>query len=650
MTAPADGIERDVNGDPIIPLSNRNIGQEIKDTLKSGPAQKMLKWTGPQAIVSGLSSPPPQTTWVAPDKEDPGDVGSQQANDSFKSTTSRLQNLRRPFNTARGDGASFRPESYSRASTGGDEIYEKTFKTDPAVSDAAQTDLANTKAQHASAVAEFYKGQSERDTATAAAMKQRAQEDQVNIAARQKKLDDATQFYTNDLADQGKFWTNPGNIVSAIAFSLMPIFSNDPAVGARLINQAIDRDMANRQHAAQGTLGALSSNLAGYHKIAGDRQAGDLLARAEAHRIAAQEIARIGAQFEGPLAQKQMAANIADQTQKRDLFQMEFHKHNNYIEAAREDARLTAARARGPGGFTPGIAHLGGHAEATGGPLNTAVTGGLGKTGIPSTAGGNMTPTTKALVKTGGLNGVAKGLSSGVIDADQAEEGARSWIYAQAVSLGIDPDKHQKAVWDDADKQVAPMADRMKLNSDSRVKISELQTRMKGIEGLMGAKDPNDFVSLAQKIGMPDVFLQKYATIMRSSPDAAKTRAAELEQAKMEAVAHFKQDFAGVINASRHELFGGALSTGEKSSFAAEIDLSMPWNDQKNYLAGRSRALQAYVDSQSAALTNPAARILWEVGSAGQTRGQFNELARPEVSKPGEPKLIGPQRLGPVER
>ncbi len=550
----------------------------------------------------------------------------------------------------------YEKEGESYAAVGGKGLYDETFnqKTGgPARQAQARRDLADVQGERSGALAKFYAEQTERDTRAAAVMKQKAAEDQANIQARQQKLDEATQFYTNDLADQGKFWTNPGNIVSAIAFSMMPIFSNDPTIGAKLINQAIDRDMANRQHAAQGTLGALQSNLAGYHKIAGDRQAGDLLAQAEAHRIAAQEIARIGAQFEGPMAQKQMAANIADQQQRRDIAQMEFWKHNNHIEAAKEDPRLTAARARGPGGFQTGVAHLGGQTPETGGPQATAVTGGLGTTGIPSTAGGNMSPTAKALVKAGGLNGLSKGLSTGAIKGSEAEEGMRTWLFNQAVAAHKDPDTYAQAAFAQADKELAPMAERMGANAASRQKISELQSRMHAIEALANAKgkDPNDFVPLARKLGVPPFLMEKYDVIVRGDPHAAKNKAAELEQWRMQAVAHFQQDFAGVINQARHELYGGAVSAGEQKSFGSEIRADMPWNDQVNYLNGRSKGLQAFVDSQAAAITNPVARVTYQVSSAGS--GKFNQLPRAAVSGPAsqQPAPYGPPRpLGPVGR
>lgn len=163
---------------------------------------------------------------------------------------------------------------------------------------------ARAQSEEGKALAEAYGKQSEEAAMRLADMRSRQQLEQQEMAAREQEIQQRTASYTKDLADSGKFWRNPGNVLSAIAFSLMPIAAGgrDPEIGIRLVNQAIESDLAQRRQLADGHLGALRSNLSEYRKIAGDRQAGDQLAHSEALKVAALDVQRIGAQFQGAKA------------------------------------------------------------------------------------------------------------------------------------------------------------------------------------------------------------------------------------------------------------------------------------------------------------------------------------------------------------
>ncbi len=606
---------------------NEGVGLALRPTAGgSPPAVSVTQGPGKPAVADTDNG------W-APDKVDPGTPGDFGADDAGALKVAKDLNFERPLGPAGGAAAWFRNQGYSYAPVGGEEAYKKAFVDDPAASDTAQRDLASTKAQHSSAVADFYKAQTERDTQAAADIKQRTLEDQQNMAARQQKLDEATQFYTNDLQDQGKFWTNPGNIVSAIAFSMMPIFSNDPTIGAKLINQAIDRDMANRQHAAQGTLGALQSNLAGYHKIAGDRQAGDLLARAEAHRIAAQEIARIGAQFEGPLAQKQMAANIADQMQRRDVAQMEFYKQNVHVDAKQMDPRLHAASYQGPGGYKKGIPLGGAPTDSQADASGTSHLGTIQGTPTTADTSGKLTPTTKAIINAGGLNGVAKGQKAGVVKQDELEESVRSAIMAKAISQGLNPDKYFETKMGEARKELAPFSAAISANAGARVMTANLMTKMAIIEKLEkeNGKDPSSFISWSEK-NLPRSAVTQYRQIFGTDPSQAKNRSEEFAAWRQTQVQALERQLAGVINLHIRELSGGAVSDQEKGRVDVEISPQSSWRDQVGFLNDKSKQLQAFVDAQSGALS-PVAMIYYRHASNG---GKFNNLLRPGQPGPAQ--------------
>lgn len=616
---------------------------------RQGAGQALLDAAPPvRDFIQGTGGPKPAA--VGPEPADlglPGDPGNQTARDFGEGVSQKTMNFERPFESPQA-AEFFRKEGYSKAPVGGAALYDEAFIHAPKRREQAEGELAGLRGDQSKALSDFYSKQSESEITTAAAAKQSAQEDQVNLKARQQRLDEAANYYTNDLADQGKFWQNPGNIVSAIAFSLMPIFSNDPTIGVKLINQAIDRDMANRQHAANQTLGALQSNLSGYQKIAGDRQAGDLLARAEAHRIAAQQIQQISMSYESPIAKKQAQVAIEDQKVRQAAAQMDFYKANIHVDAKKMDPRLDAASVQGgPNGYNSGIAPLGGipAPQSAGGPQPTAVMGELGKTGLATTAGnGKMAPTTAALLNTGGLAGVNKGVSKGVVHGDQLEEATRSFIYKQAISMHKDPNVHFHDEIGKANQELATAAPLIAKNASSGAIISSLQTRMKVIEDLeaSGRRDPNDFVGYARKVGLPDYLIKQYDQITGGDPRNAKNKAEELAKWKADSIRGLEQHMAMAINQNIHDLSGGAVNVSEQGRLDKEISPSMPWQQQKSFVDMKSKALQAYVDAQARGIANPVAQALYRINSTG---GKLNDLERPGRPGPATPPGYG---KGPV--
>lgn len=209
------------------------------------------------------------------------------------------------------------PASHDMAVYGGEQgeqNYEQAFDisgTEDALMRKAQIEEAGEARK-----AEVLGQTAQRERSAMAAAAARRAEMQQEYSARQAEIDATAQMYTADLANQNKFWQNPGNIISSIALSLMPIFGGDPAAGAKLINQNIERDMANRRAVADTHMGALRSNLSAYRQMMGDVAAGDALAMSEAHRIAAMEIERVGAQMKSETA-KQNAAILSEEFKRK---------------------------------------------------------------------------------------------------------------------------------------------------------------------------------------------------------------------------------------------------------------------------------------------------------------------------------------------
>lgn len=213
----------------------------------------------------------------------------------------------------------------------GKERFEQATDTAPAMATEAIQEGAENQDQEGKELARFYKNEQDRASNMQANIVQRRQEDIFGEQQRQKEIEDRTRTYSQNLADRGAFWKNPGNIIAAIGFALMPFASEDKAIGIKLLDNAIQSDFNTRKTLADRELGELRSNLTGYRQIAQNRQSGDLLAQAEAYRIAAMEVQRIAASYQGPKAIAASKAMIAELTQKSNMLAMQAYRSNVYV-------------------------------------------------------------------------------------------------------------------------------------------------------------------------------------------------------------------------------------------------------------------------------------------------------------------------------
>lgn len=190
---------------------------------------------------------------------------------------------------------------------GGKEKWDEILKRGEELGSAIDAG-AEAEAQKSTALADYVTREKARQDEVQAQVRARQLENQAEIAKQQKQIQDATERYSNDLADRGQYWKNPGNILSAIGAAFMVLASDDKAIGVKLIQQQMNADFNQRKALADMSLGEMRSNLAAYRQIAGDRDLGDRLAQADQNRIMAMEIDRIGQQFQGPIAKAKAAA------------------------------------------------------------------------------------------------------------------------------------------------------------------------------------------------------------------------------------------------------------------------------------------------------------------------------------------------------
>jgi hypothetical protein len=205
-----------------------------------------------------------------------------------------------------GERVNFRPAFGPEGEAGFQSMKDRVNQLDQAIYEGGEAQAKGEEAKE-----QFYVGEKQRQQEALAALKESQLQRQQEYQAKVEQLNQATQRYSNDLADQGKFWRNPGSILAAIGAVFLAgagARNGDPGLGLRTIQHAIDSDFAARKTAADMHLGALRSNLEAYRQLMGDKDAGDKLAYIESQRIAAMELNRIASQFQGPLYRAKAAA------------------------------------------------------------------------------------------------------------------------------------------------------------------------------------------------------------------------------------------------------------------------------------------------------------------------------------------------------
>lgn len=543
--------------------------------------------------------------------------------------------------------AYYEPEGRTYTPTGGKKLYDEAFTNAPGRRTAALNAEADVNAQKYGALEQHYADQAQKDQAAMAAFAARRQQEQEEILQRQQALDKATQFYSQDLADTGKFWHSPANIIGAISASLLAMNApGDPSIGVRLVNQAIDRDMAQRQNAANMHLGALRSNLAGYQKIAGDREAGDLLAQSEAHRMAAQEVARISARFEGPLAQKRAQVIIEDQNTKAAALQMEFYNRYNHINPSKMDKGLHNARAIGG---TNGWTQLGGEdvspvAAAQGVVDNTHTTANTGDTGKFSKG---VTPAQQAVLKVGGAPVLEKVIENRAMSNNDVDVAVKRLAMAEANRKYHGAPGAWEKYLAEMDDHAKGVAEKLQPKAQTRALVAGLRSQLDIVakSESQDGRDVEDFISWSRK-NMPQSWLNQYDQLNAKSHNGDERAAEELARRRSEAGRRLYGRIAAVMNEHRHELFGGSQTAPELASGAKEITENSPIGDIRQWLDVKSASLQREYEAGLVGLPPLAKVLVRKRLNYGNNTGKLSAPGMPGPAQAPAPKLEG-QVSGP---
>ena len=590
----------------------------VRDARNAANAQRQFTAQGPQP------------TEVPPLTEIPGETGGGQS----VSEGGALENLMKTGMFPRlmgpgGSGSVVMPEGQNFLPFGGKDKWQ-TVEQRPAEIEGAIQAGAKAEEDLGNAKADFYKRQQAKQQEELAILKQRQMERAQEFELRQKQIDDATRAYTNDLADTGKYWRNPGHIISAIGAAILAAGSpGDPGIGVRIITNAVNQDYKQRQELAQMHLGELRSGLADYRKIAGDAELGDKLAYAESNRVAAMELERIGGQFQGPIARAKAAAISKELMRNYEVQMAQLHAQMIYNRAQKQDPGILAVmKATGEGtngvGWTP-------YDQKTGKPLVTAAPpNSTGPTGIPNGLGGKVMPglsdeTKQALEKRapGVLAEYESSRNELIRRAAAASRGNPDKFNSEMERLEGDLEKDIKNVAVAAQPFVENMNGLRRLKQD--MKVLELTSQRLGItpDALIGSKSDSIF---------SDSFMDKYHGIMRvwAAKDPANANAYQREeQAVADAVARFRQEKAGVGNAYIHANAGGNVTAGE--SVRMQQYLGFGWRGIQNFVDDQSQRTQAGYEGALNTAGTPAARAIYRVR---QGLGS-NYLDAPGISKPG---------------
>lgn len=589
------------------------------DAVDVNPVLRQKLGLTPEGLPQAYGPPAPPEEQPFPGT--PGNLdANQEAVNSILSGMA-LDNALAPAGPTGGPKAFYAPGHEEYTQLGGREgksLFQEAYGTGPddgpkklqaavRASDVAQGDRAD-------AMAKFYEGEAQRATQTAAARKMAMQQDQAELQARRAKLEQATQFYTDDLADRGQFWANPGNILAAISFSLMPIFSNDPTVGVKLINQAIQQDLDNRRANAQGTLGALRSNLDGYRQLVGDRQAGDQLAEAEARRVAATEVERIAAKFESPISKARAEAAIQSlRMQAAQGYMQAYSQGHIYTPAQKADPNVYAMRTQGfDGAFSP-INSEEKSSQGVGAGTNSLLKG-----GSPSVAesgkgfDGRVAPVDKALVKAGAsVDTIAKKALAGrfpgsenALAAYEASVNRMATNMANGQASGPAFNKARQVILNEADAEVQKVAPTLFPIAGKIATLKNLQTdaEIMRVAAQARGQDPQKFLGYMRNIwgnGIPDRYEGLVRAFSGSPKGPSDPKAVDQE------IKYFRQRFGAQLAEQYNQISGGVINPDElprlKAIISSEADLGLIENWMKEKSVGLQGQYMAAMPSSAIA-------------------------------------------------
>lgn len=553
----------------------------------------------------------------------------------------------------------------------GQQTFEDTF--DKAPQQAAEglqkgADATEAESKELSSEYERYRNQLS-DTAASQQLARQGRE--AELAARQQALDSQTESYTKNLSDSGAFWKNPGNILSAIAFALMPIGANDPNIGLKTLMGAIQQDFTNRKAIADGHLGALRSNIQGYRQLAGDAEMGDKLALAASYEVAAAEIERISSKYKGPKAQAAAQASIAELQGKAGLLRMEAYRKAVYQNPATVSPQAAQALEQGPG-YTSFI-------NKTPKPGQTGAPGAVPQpatTQPTSQSAPKLTPEQqKAVIAAGGKPPQINVPGAPTPKGDVFEQGVGRETAKEIDKLA--PGLRER--WLNEVSHVMTMAKAAGHKTDDSVKKythDYIVNTQKQIQEASKANQPlvkqnvawatlqSDMAEVNQFFKGDQQKIQEFMGQLHSvAPGAAQKwdtfwtnlgygRAESGSKARIErASERLRQLFAGQTAGFYHEHAGAALSPAEKAMLSQVISAESSWDQKLNFVRSQSeQATAAFLNTFAG--DNSLARPLWQIQMAGtnlgysrlDSKGRYPDRSTPLPKPEGKQKEPEPTK------
>jgi hypothetical protein len=519
---------------------------------------------------------------------------------------------------------------------------------------------ADVAEEEGQALAAHYAKLAEDARGRMAAVENRRADHEALLMQKQQELEENTAKYTKDLADTGKFWRNPGNIISSLAMAFMPWTGAAPGTGIKMIDAAIQQDYAQRKQLADTHLGELKSNIAGYRSIMKDSEAGDLLALKESYEVATLDAKRIAAQFQGKKAKAAAETVIGELMGKSSMLGMELRRRiaknpelmNKLIAEAYERSEGWQSTAGGPPA-APGVPVPGVQAPAA-----------PGAPGMPASPG-------VAPVQSGGSWSQGQSLGKGaqvsfgqpdagpgpgrVMPGDQLMKGA-TVSQDQPVGgpghdsrfekrFGTDLTKLledrsmgstelaaaiQDHVWRAAEASVKNPADRRAVsekvqeelnwtkrngvpaiaaaNKDTMQKVAGLamfQQDIRNIEAAFGGDKGriNEFLGRLRSIDP-----KNYHTV-----DALIDRMGGKDDRAKAAMSRFAQAVAKNVNSYYRETSGGAVSNPEADRLLQVMSAKSTWDEIKNFQDSESRLAASQFHNNFKAGGNVLAGLLYKV-------------------------------------
>lgn len=526
----------------------------------------------------------------------------------------------------------------------GRENVEETFIRQPeqmakAVREGAQAQQDESKAKEA-----FYATERDRTRGYEAELKEQYLLRQQEMQRRMQEFELQTQRYTDNLSDKGAFWHNPQNVMAAMGAALMQLTTDDRSFGYKLLNGAIQSDLHNRRALADQHLGYLKSNMAEYDRLAGDRIAGMQLAEAEAKRVAAYELERIAAQFQGPKAKANAEAIISKL--KIDAMEgyMNAYRAGIYNKPKIENKAIIDSYKRG-GKALPGVgwsAYGAAASQSPGKPMGPGG-GGMPQGGSKgNVAGGPGVPGANAGAP--GMAGPFPSLTAGQRKAiDDRYEGGSSIVemaqqdtirqaYRHAgVRPGTPPNlmspaqrnAFNKSMEDQegaAYEQLKGVSQGLSQSSGRRSGLRAIQTDMAVLESAV-----NEFKKRGLNITMDDILSTRtkatvgsdtaskwknlYAAWAASNPENRSIY--EKQRDKIEAAGNrLNQLMAGTVNSYYKDMAGAAVTVVELPRLQEYAGGNLTYDKLKNFI-GEESAQAKSVEDNFIHNISPAAAAMW---------------------------------------